>query len=367
MDQNLERTITAEQRAISQPYRTRTASALPGPAKMYAFKRALKKFGVDHGIDRAAMLTYYAVLSLAPTLLAVFSILTLVLSSAAGTVENFAEDLVAQMVPAEYQDLALNLVSTMTDSASGGIIALIVGTAVALWSASAYVKAFARNMNHVYGVVEGRSFVRATLTMLAVTLSVVLIVVAILISLVLNLTIVEAVFAPVAQVVGAESTLTSLTETFLPVWQWAKYPVVLALVILLTGVLYQFTGNVERKFRFFSAGAIFSVVGILLAGVAMVIYLTYFASYSSYGMIGTLMALLFVIWVFNIVMFMGAEIDVEILRARQLVAGVPAEHYVQVRPRSVATVEKQAEAYESRVDDAVTLRRTYASLEVADD
>lgn len=364
MQQKLDRTIAAEQDALNAPRTGRKpATRLPAAAVKYALKRAIQQFGTDKGTDRAAILTYYAVLSLAPTLLAVFSILTLVLSSAADTVENFAEDLVDRAVPADYQDLALNLVGTMTDSASGGVIALIIGVVVALWSASAYVQAFSRNMNSIYGVVEGRSMVRFYATMLAVTLTVVVIVVAALVSLALNATIIDAVFAPVAQVTGADAAMDTLTETFLPLWAWLKYPVVLLLVIALTGVLYQFSGNVERRFRLFSAGAIFAVVGIVLAGFAMIIYLTYFASYSSYGMIGTVMAVLFVIWVFNIVMFLGAEIDVEILRARQLLGGIPAEEQVQIRPRSVATVEKQLEKYNATVEDGQVLRRSLSVLE----
>lgn len=356
----LERTVTAEQQALNGSTERQPVKRLPPGATMYALKRAVKKFSLDKGTDRAAILTYFAVLSLAPTLLAVFSILTLLLASAAGAVENFTEDLVSQTVPAEYQDMALELVNTMTDSASGGVIALIVGILVALWSASAYVKAFTRNMNHLYGIVEGRPFVRLTLTMLITTLIVVIIVVAALVSLALNTTIIDAVFAPVAQAMGAEGALTTMTETFLPVWAWVKYPVVLILVMLLTGVLYHFTGNVERRFRIFSAGSIFAVIGILVAGFAMIIYLTYFASYSSYGAIGTVMAVLFVGWVFNIVLFLGAEIDVEILRARQLVAGIPAEEVLQIRPRSVATIEKQVEQNNETIENGKILRRTYS-------
>ncbi|HIY86920.1 MAG TPA: YihY/virulence factor BrkB family protein [Candidatus Yaniella excrementavium] len=356
----LERTIAAEQQAIHNSSSQEPAKKLPASAVGYALKRAVQKFSLDKGTDRAAILTYFAVLSLAPTLLAVFSILTLVLASAAGAVENFTQDLVEQTVPAEYQDMALNLVNTMTESASGGVIALIVGILVALWSASAYVKAFTRNMNHIYGVVEGRPFVRLTLSMLLTTLIVVVIVVAVLLSLALNTTIIDAVFAPIAQAMDAQSALDTMTETFLPIWAWVKYPVVLILVMLLTGVLYHFTGNVERRFRLFSAGSIFAVVGIIVAGIAMIIYLTYFASYSSYGAIGTVMAILFVIWVFNIVLFLGAEIDVEILRARQLVAGIPAEEALQMRPRSVATVEKQAEKNQKTIEGGKVLRRTYS-------
>src|SRR5699024_8003858 len=361
--QRLERTITAEQQALSDSRDWKPRTRLPASAIGYALKRAIQQFSSDKGTDRAAILTYFAVLSLAPTLLAVFSILTLVLASAADTVENFAQDIVGQMVPEEYQTLALDVIETMTDSVSGGIVALIIGIVVALWSASAYVKAFSRNMNTIYGVAEGRSPVRFYITMLALTLAVVLIVVAALISLALNETIINATFAPVAEALGAEGSLDTLTGTFLPIWNWLKYPVVLVLIILLNGVLYQFAGNVERKFRWFSAGAIFSVIGIIVAGYAMIIYLTHFASYSSYGMIGTVMAVLFVVWVLNIVMFVGAEIDVEILRARQLVAGIPAEENVKIRPRSVAAIEKQVEKHNAKIEEGQVLRRSLSVIE----
>lgn len=358
----LERTITAEQRALHDPGDLTPAKRLPGNALWYALKRTMLQFTADKGTDRAAILTYFAVLSLAPLLLAVFSILTLVLASAADTVENFAEDLVAQAVPADYQDLALNLLTTMTQSASGGVIALIVGTVIALWSASKYVQAFARNLNEIYGVVEGRSVVRLYGTMLSITLIMVVTVVAALVSLALNATIVDAFFAPVAQIIGAEAFLATLTESFLPVWNWLKYPVVLLLLMVMLGVLYHFSSNVERKFKPLSVGAVIAVLGIVAAGVAMIFYLTYFASYSSYGAIGTLMAVLFVIWIFNIVILLGAEIDVELFRARQLVAGIPAEEHVQIRPKSVATVEKQVAKHRDAVEDGKVLRRSLSVL-----
>ncbi len=363
----LERTIAAEQKALNDPQDRKPARKLPGSAWKYALLRAVKQFSVDKGTDRAAILTYFAVLSLAPLLLAVFSILTLFLASAADTVENFAQDLVTQTVPADYQDLALNLITTMTDSASGGVIALIVGLVIALWSASKYVQAFARNINEIYGVVEGRSLIKFYLSTIIITLIMVITVVAVLVSLALNATIIDAVFAPIAQVIGAQGFLTTLTESFLPIWQWLKYPVVLILLIIMLGVLYHFSGNVERKFKPLTVGAIVAVIGIVLAGAAMIIYLTYFASYSSYGAIGTIMAVLFVIWIFNIVILLGAEIDVETLRARQLVVGIPAEEHVQVRPRSVATVEKQTEKHVESVEDGKVLRRSYSVLQNEDD
>ncbi len=122
----MERTIAAEQQALHDPHDRKPAKQLPANARKYALKQAVTHFVQAEGTDLAAILTYFAVLSLAPMLLAVFSIMTLFLASAAGSVENFTQDLVTQTVPSEYQDLALNLINTMTESASGGIIALII-------------------------------------------------------------------------------------------------------------------------------------------------------------------------------------------------------------------------------------------------
>src|SRR5699024_11137853 len=107
LHQKLERTIAAEQQALNDPIGRTPAKRLPAAAIWYGLKRAIQQFGADKGTDRAAILTYFAVLSLAPALLVVFSILTLVLVSAADSVENFAEDLVMQAVPEDYQSLAL--------------------------------------------------------------------------------------------------------------------------------------------------------------------------------------------------------------------------------------------------------------------
>ncbi|MGO1183445.1 MAG: YihY/virulence factor BrkB family protein [Micrococcaceae bacterium] len=359
---------TLENEELPVPDKDDDARKLTGPGLKYALKRAVKKFSLDAGTDLSAILTYYMVLSLAPALLAIFSILSLVLASNADSVRTMIDDVVTDAVPVDYQPLVLNLVETMMDSTAGGIIALIIGIATALWSASGYVKAFSRNMNTIYGVAEGRGFVAQTLTMLAVTLTMLVGVVVVLVSLALNRTLVDSLFAPLVEPLGLQSTLNTLTDSFLPVWEWMKYPVVLLIVIGLIAVLYHFTPNVQRpRFRWLSIGAIFALVGIALAGIAMIIYLTYFAGYSAYGMIGTIMALLFVLWVFNIVLLMGAELDVEIERARELQTGLPAEEDLQLPPRGVAKVEKLKEGDDEIVAEGRNLRRALHDPDASDD
>jgi membrane protein len=340
---------------------------LKGPAWRYALKRALKEFGTDRGTDLAAMLTYYTVLSLAPALLAVFSLITLVLAGNAATVTTVVEDLVKQYVPTDYQGLVVDLVETLIGSAAGGTIALAIGIAVALWSASAYVKAFSRCLNTIYDRQEGRGLVKQILTMLLLTLVVLVGIVLILVSIALNQSLVSGVLGPIAGPLGLGGVLDFLTQTFLPIWGWVKWPVVLVLVVALIAMLYSFTPNVRQpKFRWVSLGSIVAIVGIALAGLALYIYFGFFAGYSAYGAIGTVMALLFALWVFNIVLLLGAEVDAEVERARQLQAGIEAEQNIQLPPRSTAKVEKQKRSRDKLEAQGRALRETHNDAPATD-
>ena len=318
---------------------------LDGAGWKYALTRALKEFGNDGGTDLAAKLTYYLVLSLAPSLLAVFSILSLVLASNRGAIDDLLGELTG-LVPSDYQPLVTNLVTTMSDSAGsgGGIIALIIGIATALWSASAYVKAFNRSANTVYGYEEGRGLVKLTLTNLLTTLILIVGIVVVLLSLALNRSLVDGFLQPIAGPLGMTGVVNFLSDTFLPVWAWVKWPVVVLILLVLIATLYYTTPNVQKpRFHLFGPGNIVALVGMVLAAVALSVYFTQFAGYSAYGAIGTVMALLFALWIFNIVLLLGLEVDAEVERARQLEAGLPAEARVQLPPKDVAGVEKRAE------------------------
>ncbi|SDB87128.1 membrane protein [Raineyella antarctica] len=317
---------------------------LHAPAWKYAFRRALREFSTDGGTDLSAMLTYYTVLSLAPALLAVFSIISLVLASNAASVSTQAGELVGRYLPADYRAPVVDLVNNVTASPAGGVVALVISIAVALWSASAYVKAFSRCMNVIYGRAEGRGAVKQIGTMLMVTLILLVGVVLILVSLALNQALVSGVLGPIAGPLGLGGALDFMLRTFLPVWAWVKWPVILALVVVLVAVLYYFTPNIRQpKFSWVSLGSIVAIVGIALAAVLLSIYLTRFAGYSSYGAIGSMMALLFALWVFNIMLLLGAEVDAEVERARELQAGFEAEGNILLPPRATGRVEKMKE------------------------
>ena len=340
---------------------------LDGAGWKYALTRALKEFGNDGGTDLAAKLTYYLVLSLAPSLLAVFSILSLVLASNRGAIDDLLGQLTG-LVPSDYQALVTNLVTTMSDSAAsgGGIIALVIGIATALWSASAYVKAFNRSANTVYGYEEGRGLVKLTLTNLLTTLILIVGIVVVLLSLALNRSLVDGFLQPIAGPLGMTGVVNFLSDTFLPVWAWVKWPVVVLILLVLIATLYYTTPNVQKpRFHLFGPGNIVALVGMVLAAVALSVYFTQFAGYSAYGAIGTIMALLFALWIFNIVLLLGLEVDAEVERARQLEAGLPAEARVQLPPKDVAGVEKRAEKQTAVEERGYELRAVHARLREA--
>jgi membrane protein len=348
---------SADAPAPDSDHKPRHPPQLEPASWKYALKRTIKEFGTDDGFDLAAMLTFFSVLSLAPALLAVFSIITLVLASNANTVISLADDLVRQYVPTEYQSLVVNLVGTLISTASGGVIALIIGIAIALWSSSAYVKAFSRCMNIIYGREEGRGLIKRTATMLVTTLAILVGAVLILVCLALNDALVTGVLGPIAGPLGLRDLLSFMTESFLPVWAWIKWPIILALVIAIVALLYYFPPNVRQpKFTWVSLGSVVAIIGIAIAGGALYLYSSYFAGYNPYGAIGTVMALLLALWMSNIVLLLGAEVDAEVERARELQAGMPAEINIQLPPWDTAKVEKMKRTQTQLESEARALR-----------
>ncbi|PNL17246.1 YihY/virulence factor BrkB family protein [Micrococcus sp. FDAARGOS_333] len=333
------------------------AVKLGGAGWKYAFSRSIKTFLNAGGTDLAAKLTYFMVLSLAPALLAIFSIITLVMASNRDVVNDLVQDIVDKNVSPDYAPLVTDLVDNMMNQSTGGVIALIIGIATALWSASAYVKAFNRAANQLYGYEEGRGFVKLTAANLLATLVVLVGIVVVLICLAVNRTLVEGLVRPIAEPLGADDLMGFLTDSFLPIWTWVKWPVIVVLVLLMIAVLYYLTPNVQKpKFTVFGPGNIVAFVGMILAAVALSVYFATLAGYSSYGAIGGVMALLFALWVFNIVLLLGLSVDAEWERAKQLRAGVAAESHLSLPPKDTSALVKKADAQEKLEEAGYALR-----------
>lgn len=303
---------------------------LKGQSWGYVFKRAVSEFSKDKCTDLAATLTYFAVLSVFPALLALVSLLGVFGQGEATT--KAILDFLNEYAPAELVSLLSGPISQLTTQSGAGL-ALVVGVLGALWTASGYTGAFGRAMNRVYEMAEGRPFWKLKPTMLLITLVMVLIVAVLMFMILLS--------GDFAQTVG---DAIGLGSTVVTVWNWAKIPVALILLILLIAVLYYATPNVKQpKFRWMSPGAAIALVVMILAGLGFAFYVANFSKYNAtYGIIGSVIVLLLGVWIMNNVLLLGAEIDAELERGRQLQAGMRAEDAILLPPRDTRQIDKIA-------------------------
>jgi membrane protein len=324
-----------EARAVQREHRSEKAeqalddpSDLTGRSWRYVGRRTLREFSDDGCTDIAAALTYYGVLALFPALIALMSLVGLFGqgNESARTVLQLLRDMGVGGVADTLEPTIMSLAN-----APGAGLALVVGLLTALWSASGYVNAFSRAMNRMYEVEEGRPVWKLRPAMLAVTAVILVLVAAVLLALVIS--------GPAAEAVGNQLGVGSTAVT---VWNIAKWPVVLAVVVLIVAMLYYFTPNIQQpSFRWISVGAAFAIVVWILASVAFGFYVANFGSYNeTYGALAGVIVFLLWVWLTNIALLFGAELDSELERGRQLQAGVEAEEQIQRPLRDTTNVTK---------------------------
>ncbi|OMH36697.1 YihY/virulence factor BrkB family protein [Tersicoccus sp. Bi-70] len=313
------------------------------PSWGYVFKRTISEFGKDKCTDLAAGLTYFAVLSLFPAILALVSILGVV--GQAETTTNAVLDLL-RPIGGQALDTIEPTIKELTSSTGAGFT-LVIGILGALWSASGYVGGFGRAMNRIYEVDEGRPIWKLRPVMLLVTLVMVLLIAATGLMLVIS--------GPIAQRIGE---VIGLGDTAVTVWNIVKIPVMLIFVIVAIAVLYWATPNVKQpKFRWISAGAIIAIVVLIIATIGFAFYVGNFGNYNkTYGSIAGVIIFLLWIWIANISLLFGAEFDAELERGRQLQAGIKAEETIQLPPRDTKQSDKLAAKTENLVEQGRELR-----------
>jgi membrane protein len=295
-------------------------------------KRVVSEFRNDNLTDWAAALTYYAVLSIFPAFIAMISILGLVVDPA--TITRVITDIVSQLGPESAVNTVKKPIEDISNNQSTALFGLIFGLAVALWTASNYVGAFMRASNAIYGREEGRPFWKLRPLQVALTLVLVLMAAMVVLALIVS--------GPVAKAVG---DAVGLGDTAVTVWNYAKWPVLLVVVMLMLAVLYWSAPNAKPVgFRWVSPGSVMAVAVWIVASLGFAIYVANFGSYDkTYGTLGGVIVFLVWMWITNIAVLLGAEINAETERARELAAGVPgAEEDIQA-PYRDAPKEKEPE------------------------
>lgn len=318
------------------------------PEWKYILQRTFREYIGDQCTDLAAALTYFSVLSIFPALLALVSLLGVV--GQAEETTNAMLGMVGNIAP-NATESARPVVENLTGSQAAGL-ALIIGLAGALWSASGYVNAFSRAMNKVYEIDEGRPIWILRPIMLLITL--------ILLVMVVIMAILLVVSGPIAQTIGSA---IGMGPTAVLIWNIAKWPVMVFFAVLMVAILYYGTPNVKQpKFRWMSLGAFMALVVLAVASLGFYIYVSKFGSFNAtYGAIGGVIIFLLWLWLVNLSLLFGAELDAELERGRQLQAGIKAEEVIQLPPRDTRQSKKKLEKQWDDIERGRELRERHGT------
>ena len=316
-----EATRTREQRAGGNGRAPESPTDLDVRSWWGVLKRTVREFREDNLTDWAAALTYYAILSIFPALLVMVSILGLIGESATQPLlDNLTE-----VAPGPAQEIVTDAIQNLNESQGAAGILLIIGIATALWSASSYVGAFMRASNAIYEVEEGRPFWKLRPVQIAITLVMMILVSIGAVAVVLT--------GPLAEQVG---NVIGLGDAAVTAWDIAKWPVLVLLVSFMFSVLYWAAPNVKQPgFRWLTPGGVLAVVLWILASAAFAFYVASFSSYNkTYGSLGGVIVFLIWLWISNVAALLGAELDAELERGRELESGDRrAEKAIQLEPR----------------------------------
>jgi membrane protein len=288
----------------------------------YAARRTFHGFVKHRGLDSAASLTFFATLALFPGSLTIVSIFALATGDAEEAARRITDISRGFLAPATV-DVIDGPVHQLLNIPNPGI-ALTVGLTIGVWSVSSYATAFGRAMNAVYEVQEGRQFWKFRSLMLVLALV-----------LIVGFAVIGTILISTPTISGVFARAVGIPQGWALAWNIAKWPLLAVLLISIVGTLYYFTPNVRHlRIRWVSWGASFAMIAWGLATLGFSLYVQTFDTYNRvYGWLGGAVALLLWLYLTNLVLVLGAEADAEIVRVRQLAAGIAAESVIQLPVR----------------------------------
>ena len=276
-------------------------------------RRALKQFSQDHMTNIAAALAYYAFLAIPAALLVAVGLFSLLAGPHAVTT------LIGKLhgiVPGQATSLLDSSLKNMTQHKGTGITVLSIGGVLALWSLTGAMQNLMWALNIAYDCGEGRGFIRRRITALTM-------VVFALIGFALAFGVL--VLGPhlstwIGNALGAKSIVKI-------VWYIAEWPLLVAgLLVAFAGLMYYGPNVKHPRWRFLSFGSVLAIVIWLAASGAFAFYVSRFGSYNkTWGSLAAVVVMLTWLWLSAVALLLGAEINAEAERSRELRRGEPPE------------------------------------------
>ncbi|MFD5778639.1 YihY/virulence factor BrkB family protein [Streptomyces sp. NPDC126933] len=256
----------------------------------------------DDATDRAAALTYYAVLAIFPALLVTVCSIGLAGPDASGKLANQ----VTALVPAQSQVLVHSALQEMAEQRSAAWLLASFGAVGALWSASSYLGVFRRALHTMNGAVDHRPPWR-TAPRIAITACALL---ALLVTSAFTLVLTGEAAASLGRMLGMSSAVTL-------VWSGLKWPLLLALAAVLVLIVFRTGPPGTRRLRRSLPGGILAVALWLLTSAGFALYTAHAGTYNRlYGSLAGVIVFLVWLWVTNLSLLAGAQFNAELARGK---------------------------------------------------
>jgi membrane protein len=287
----------------------------------HALRDAAKAYSSNQIGDRAAALTYYSVLAVFPGLIVLISLLGVLGDQ--GTVDGLLR-IIGDLGPPSAIDTLRGPLDKIVQHSGQAGVALALGSALALWSASGYIGGFIRASNRIWDVDDERPFWKLRPLQVVITLGLVLVVTALLFALVLS--------GPLADAVGAE---LGVGGTVLDIWSIVKWPLLFVVAVFTIAFLYRVSPDFRHQgIAWLLPGSALATVLWLIGSAGFSLYVSHFGSYSNtYGSLGGAIVFLIWLWLSNSAILFGAQFAAELERtAEAATADYPADEPVPIEP-----------------------------------
>src|SRR5919109_410991 len=307
-----------------QPERAEPTLAEPGPTDLSKrdylaiLKRAFREFSSDHMTNIAAALAYYAFLAIPSALMVAVGAFSLVAGPHAITT------LIGKLhgiLPGQATSLLDQSLRHMTQQKGTGVAVLGIGFVLALWSLTGAMQNVMWATNIAYEREEGRGFVRRRITALWMVVFAVI---------GFALAFGVLVLGPhLSTWIGNALGAKSLTKI---VWYIAEWPLLVGgLLVTFAGLMYYAPNVKHPRWRFLTFGSVLAIVVWLVASGAFAFYVSKFGSYNkTWGSLAAVVVMLTWLWLSAVALLLGAEVNAEAERSRELRRGESAEVELQM-------------------------------------
>ncbi len=269
--------------------------------------RAGKRFLNNNAMMLASALAYASFFAIPSVLIVAVGLFTLI--AGPGTITNLMQHFNTFM-PSQATSLLKGSLIRADAHPASSVLMTIAGFVLALWSVTGAMNAYMLALNIAYERKDKRSFLqkRVVAVKMAAVMGVAFALVAVL-----------TIFGPVVEK-AISSRVGPAGGVIDIVWWIAQWPILLAgLLVAFATLLYLGPDVEQRNWQFLTPGSLVAALLWIIVSALFAVYTATFGSYNrTWGALSAVIVMLTWLWLTAMALLLGAEINSEAVRSREL-------------------------------------------------